>query len=64
MGFLDMAAKNQKETEKESDKCKAFKNGHCISPRTGEDTGPCSFRPTDWRNCAVVDECIKFYGKW
>jgi hypothetical protein len=44
--------------------CKAYKNGRCISQQTGADTGPCSWRPADWQNCAVVDECRKFYGKW
>lgn len=45
-------------------KCKAYKNGRCINPRTGEDTGPCSWDPLDWQNCTVVIENLRFYGKW
>jgi hypothetical protein len=44
--------------------CKAYKNGRCISQQTGADTGPCSWKPSDWQNCGVVVENKLFYGKW
>jgi len=66
MGWLsklfgqDSLSKSQQATKM----CKAYKNGRCISQQTGADTGPCSWRPSDWQNCGVVDECKKFYGQW
>ena len=44
--------------------CKAYKNGRCINPRTGKDTGPCSSEPANWQNWNVVKENSKYYGKW
>ena len=44
--------------------CKAFNNGRCISQQTGRDTGPCSGQQTNWQNCEVVKESLKYYRKW
>ena len=45
-------------------RCKAYKNGRCINPRTGKDTGACSSEPANWQNWNVVKENLKYYGKW
>jgi len=44
--------------------CKAYKNGRCVNPRTGKDTGPCTWEPRNWQSCNVVKEHLRFYGKW
>jgi uncharacterized membrane protein YhaH (DUF805 family) len=44
--------------------CKAYNNGRCISPQTGKDSGHCSWQPSDWQNCGVVKESLKYYRKW
>lgn len=41
--------------------CKAFQGGRCVV--NGVDTGPCDWNPSDWRNCNVVKENMK-YGGW
>ena len=44
--------------------CKAYVNGRCINQQNGTDTGPCSWQPANWQNCAVVSSCKAVYGKW
>jgi len=64
MSFLDTLKNFFKSDNGNSSTCKAYSNGKCMDQRTGQSTGQCSWNPKNWKNCGVVIENTRFYGKW